>query len=74
MANSIDEYIAEFPAETQTALEDYALIKACVPGATETISYAIPTLRSERETPRPLHTLRAYGVDVNCIHCWNAFR
>jgi uncharacterized protein YdhG (YjbR/CyaY superfamily) len=44
MANSIDEYIAEFPAETQTALEDLrALIKACVPGATETISYAIPT-------------------------------
>jgi uncharacterized protein YdhG (YjbR/CyaY superfamily) len=43
-ANSIDEYIAEFPAETQAALEALrALIQACAPGATETISYAIPT-------------------------------
>jgi uncharacterized protein YdhG (YjbR/CyaY superfamily) len=43
-ANSIDEYIAEFPPETQRVLEELrALIKATAPGATETISYAIPT-------------------------------
>ena len=41
---SIDEYIAEFPAETQEVLEQMrALIKATAPDATETISYAIPT-------------------------------
>jgi len=43
-ANSIDEYIAEFPADTQKVLEELrALIKASAPDATETISYAIPT-------------------------------
>jgi len=43
-ANSIDEYIAEFPPETQKALEELrALIRASAPDATETISYAIPT-------------------------------
>ncbi len=43
-ASSIDEYIAEFPPETQEVLEALrALIKATAPGATETISYAIPT-------------------------------
>jgi len=43
-ANCTDEYIAGFPPETQTVLAELrALIKACAPGATETISYAIPT-------------------------------
>lgn len=43
-ATSIDEYIAEFPPETQKVLEEIrALIKASAPDATETISYAIPT-------------------------------
>ncbi len=43
-ANSIDEYIAEFPPETRKVLEEVrALIKATAPEATETISYAIPT-------------------------------
>jgi len=43
-ANSIDEYIAEFPAETQAVLEEMrALIRGAAPDATETISYAIPT-------------------------------
>ena len=43
-ANAIDEYSAGFLPETQTVLEDLrALIKACAPSATETISYAIPT-------------------------------
>jgi uncharacterized protein YdhG (YjbR/CyaY superfamily) len=43
-ARSIDEYIAEFPPETQTVLEEIrALIRASAPEATETISYAIPT-------------------------------
>jgi uncharacterized protein YdhG (YjbR/CyaY superfamily) len=41
---SIDEYIAGFPPETQTALRELrALIKASAPDATETISYAMPT-------------------------------
>jgi Uncharacterized conserved protein len=43
-AASIDEYIAEFPTDTQTVLKEIrALIKQSAPGATETISYAIPT-------------------------------
>jgi len=43
-AGSIDEYIAGFPTETQVVLEELrALIRAAAPGATETISYAIPT-------------------------------
>jgi uncharacterized protein YdhG (YjbR/CyaY superfamily) len=48
-ATSIDEYIAGFPAETQVVLEELrALIKASAPGATETISYAIPTFDLNR--------------------------
>jgi uncharacterized protein YdhG (YjbR/CyaY superfamily) len=43
-AGSIDEYIAGFPAQTRGMLEELrALIRASAPGATETISYAIPT-------------------------------
>lgn len=43
-ATTIDEYIGEFPAETQKVLgEVRALISATAPDATETISYAIPT-------------------------------
>jgi uncharacterized protein YdhG (YjbR/CyaY superfamily) len=42
--NSIDEYIAGFPAETAKVLAELrALIKSTAPDATETISYAIPT-------------------------------
>jgi uncharacterized protein YdhG (YjbR/CyaY superfamily) len=43
-AGTIDEYIARFPAGTQKVLAELrALIRAAAPGATETISYAIPT-------------------------------
>jgi uncharacterized protein YdhG (YjbR/CyaY superfamily) len=43
-SGSIDAYIAGFPPETQTFLQEVrALIKASAPAATETISYAIPT-------------------------------
>ncbi|MHB9150844.1 MAG: iron chaperone [Thermoleophilia bacterium] len=43
-ATSIDEYIAEFPPETQRVLREVRdLVKATAPQATETISYAIPT-------------------------------
>jgi uncharacterized protein YdhG (YjbR/CyaY superfamily) len=43
-AESIDQYIAEFPPETKRLLEELrALIRKAVPEATETISYAIPT-------------------------------
>ena len=43
-ATTIDEYIAEFPPETQRVLgEMRALIRELAPEATETISYAIPT-------------------------------
>lgn len=43
-ATTIDEYIAEFPAETQKALEQVRdVIRTSAPDATETISYAIPT-------------------------------
>ncbi|MEI6171488.1 MAG: DUF1801 domain-containing protein [bacterium] len=44
VASPIDEYIAGFPPETREALEEVrALIRAVVPDAVETISYAIPT-------------------------------
>lgn len=43
-ADSIDEYIADFPPETRAALEEVrAVIRAAAPEAVETISYAIPT-------------------------------
>jgi len=43
-ATSIDEYISEFPLETQKRLQEIrALIRETLPEATETISYAIPT-------------------------------
>jgi uncharacterized protein YdhG (YjbR/CyaY superfamily) len=43
-ASSMDEYIAGFPPETRRVLEEMrSLIRATAPGATETISYAIPT-------------------------------
>ena len=43
-AKSIDEYIAEFPPETRKVLAEVrALIKASAPGATEKISYGVPT-------------------------------
>jgi uncharacterized protein YdhG (YjbR/CyaY superfamily) len=43
-ATNIDEYIADFPPDTQRVLEEMrALIRASAPGAVETISYAIPT-------------------------------
>jgi len=43
-SNNIDEYIAGFPKDVQTILEQVrATIKEAAPGAKETISYAIPT-------------------------------
>jgi len=43
-ATTIDEYIAEFPPETQAVLNEMrSLISGLAPDATETISYAIPT-------------------------------
>ena len=43
-AKTIDEYIAGFSPEIRQRLEEMrSLIRAAAPGATETISYAIPT-------------------------------
>lgn len=43
-ATTIDEYIAEFPAETQAVLQQLRdIIHEVAPEASETISYAIPT-------------------------------
>ena len=43
-ASTIEDYIAEFPAETRQRLQQMrAIIKENAPGAVETISYAIPT-------------------------------
>ena len=43
-ATTIDEYIAEFPPETQAVLQEMrTLIRENAPDATETISYSIPT-------------------------------
>jgi uncharacterized protein YdhG (YjbR/CyaY superfamily) len=45
VADSIDEYIATFPASTQTVLHDMRrTLHAAIPGAGETIRYGIPTL------------------------------
>jgi uncharacterized protein YdhG (YjbR/CyaY superfamily) len=42
--NSIDEYIATFPADTQKILQEIrAVIKAAAPEAEEKISYQMPT-------------------------------
>lgn len=42
--SSIDDYIAQFPPETQRVLQEMrALIRAHAPDASETISYAMPT-------------------------------
>jgi uncharacterized protein YdhG (YjbR/CyaY superfamily) len=42
--NSIDEYIATFPAEIQKLLQEMrAVIHAAAPDATEKISYQMPT-------------------------------
>ncbi|MGZ8558560.1 MAG: iron chaperone [Chitinophagaceae bacterium] len=42
--NNIDEYIAGYPKETQTILEQIrATIKIAAPAAEETISYGMPT-------------------------------
>ncbi|MFI5258100.1 MAG: iron chaperone [Candidatus Limnocylindrales bacterium] len=44
ITSTIDQYIAGFPPETRKVLAEMrALIKSVAPGATETISYAIPT-------------------------------
>ena len=46
--NSIDEYIATFPEETQKILEELrATIKAAAPDADERISYQMPTFALE---------------------------
>lgn len=43
-ASSIDDYIAQFPAETQRRLQEIrAIVRACAPEAVATISYAMPT-------------------------------
>lgn len=43
-AGSIDAYISEFPERTQKALAEMrAIISAAAPGATELISYSMPT-------------------------------
>lgn len=42
--NSIDDYIAGFPAATRKLLEEIrAIVRAAAPAANETISYAMPT-------------------------------
>lgn len=44
--STIDEYLAEQPAEARSALEEIrAAIKAAAPEATEGISYRIPTFK-----------------------------
>lgn len=43
-ATSIDDYIAEFPAEVQARLQEIrSLVHEIAPDAVETIAYAIPT-------------------------------
>jgi uncharacterized protein YdhG (YjbR/CyaY superfamily) len=45
---SVDEYIAQFPAEAQALMRELrALIKATAPDVTETISYGMPSFDLE---------------------------
>ena len=46
MANQIDKYIKNYPAETQDVLQKIRrILNKAVPNAEETISYGIPTLK-----------------------------
>jgi uncharacterized protein YdhG (YjbR/CyaY superfamily) len=46
--NTIDQYIASFPEETQRLLEQVRkTIRNAAPGASETINYSIPTFTLE---------------------------
>lgn len=46
MAETVDSYIAGFPPETQSVLQDIRLaIGKALPAAEETINYRIPTFR-----------------------------
>lgn len=48
-ATTIDEYIAEFPRDVQAILKKIrATIRKAVPGAEESITYAIPTFKLGR--------------------------
>jgi uncharacterized protein YdhG (YjbR/CyaY superfamily) len=48
-ANNIDDYIAQFPPPVQAILEKIRLtIRNAAPGAEETISYRMPTFRTNR--------------------------
>ena len=48
--NPIDDYIATFPVETQSALQEIrAAIKALVPNAEEHISYKMPAFKVNGE-------------------------
>ncbi len=48
VAGTIDEYVTGFPPETRALLEEIrAACREEAPGATETISYAIPTFDLE---------------------------
>ena len=48
--DDINEYIAQFPKETQKVLEQIrAAIKKVIPDAEETISYAMPTFKLNKE-------------------------
>lgn len=43
---SVDAYIADFPAEVQSIMQDIrALIKTTAPNAEESISYGLPTYK-----------------------------
>ena len=47
---NIDEYISNFPADTQQKLEEMrALLHSLVPDAEECISYGIPTLKYKKK-------------------------
>jgi uncharacterized protein YdhG (YjbR/CyaY superfamily) len=44
--STIDEHIAQFPEATQKKLQEIReLVRSLAPGATETISYGIPTFK-----------------------------
>jgi len=48
--SNIDEYISNFPTDTQKKLEEIrALLHSLIPDATECIAYGIPTLKLNKK-------------------------
>lgn len=61
-ANTVEEYIAQFPKETQTLLEEVrAIIRKHAPDAEESIAYAMPAYKLNK---KPLVYFAGYDKHI----------